>query len=131
MIWFLLACSDNGTERPPGDPARYDVVGSYAAIAAFAGEGAQLTGMSAHGVRSDGTVDLTSELLFGADYQFVREVKAPADAPPVGAGGSADGRYHEVIDVRLWQPGQLRHVSTGRSSYDYRHKGMERTGSVQ
>lgn len=131
LLVLALACGSRGTVPPPGDdPSRFDPIAHYADVAAFGGQGAQLVAFQARGVRSDGTVDLTSPLLFGVDYHFVREVPAPADAPPLGAGGSADGRYHETVRVALWKPGQLRRVTVNGQSSDYRHRGMERTATV-
>src|SRR5262245_41713872 len=106
LLALVLGCGSEGTVDPPGgDPTRFDPYASYAEVAAYAGPGSQLVSFDANGIRADGTLDLTTDFYFGAHYQFVREVPPPADAPPVGAGGSADGKYHEQIDVRLARPG--------------------------
>lgn len=131
-ILLLMSCGSNGTVAPPGDAGRFDPVARYAEVAAFAGEGFQLTALRAMGVRADGTVDLN--LPPGqafVDYEGFHEVPAPADAPPVGAGGSLDGRYWETVRVQLWEPGQLRQVRSSGSSYSYWHRGMEREVSLQ
>jgi len=130
MLVVLLGCSNLGSVEPPGgDPTRFDPIGRYAEVAAFAGPGSQITSFDANGIRADGTVDVTTDLYFSVRYTFVREVPAPADAPPVGAGGSPDGRYHERIDVNVSRPG-MRTVAANGSSQDYRFLGMEKNVST-
>lgn len=129
-MWWWVACSTGGTVAPPGDLRRFDAMAQLPAVSAFAGAGAQLVELRAIGVRADGTVDLSVEPARGnVRYQFVREVPAPADAPPVGAGGSLDGRYHEEVTVALYQP-MFRRVTSSGAEWDYRHLGMERERTV-
>jgi hypothetical protein len=123
---------DGGTVDPPGDPRAFDPVAQYPAVAAFAGPGVALLRMRAEQVRSDGRLDL------GADYQpspraqydFVREVPAPPEAPPLGAGAPVDGRWHQRIEVDLSRPGTLRYVhkvgKDGILETQYVLRGMER-----
>ncbi len=123
---------DGGSVDPPGDPRAFDPVGQYAAIAEYAGPGTALVRMQAEQVRPDGRLDL------GADYRpaprvnyaFVRSVPAPANAPPLGAGAPADGRWHQQVEVELSQPGTLRLVrSAGNNNVTvtrYVNRGMER-----
>lgn len=120
------------TVPPPGDPRRFDPVAGYADVAAFAGADARLTSLAARFVRSDGTLDLKAEYRPSpnARYRFVREVPAPADAPPVGAGGNADGRWYEQVQVEVSRPWEFRSVrrigGSGSASYQYFNRGMER-----
>jgi len=127
-----LLMGDGGTVDPPGDSRAFDPVARYPEVAAYAGSGASLLRMRADQVRSDGHLDL------GADYQpsprvqydFVREVPAPANAPPLGAGAPADGRWHQRIEVDLGRPGTLRYmrkVGKGRiEERTYVARGMDR-----
>jgi len=133
LIALLLAgCSTGGTVAPPGDATHFDPVANLAEVSRFAGDGFQLTGMTAMGVRADGTIDLNQPAgQAGVTYDGFHEVPAPKDAPPVGAGGSLDGRYWETVTVRLFEPGQFRQVSSGGSKWTYTHKGMAREGSTQ
>lgn len=120
------------TVPPPGDPRHFDPVAAYGEVAAFAGAEVRLTSLAARFVRSDGTMDLKADYRPSptAQYRFVREVAAPADAPPVGAGGNADGRWHERVHVEVSRPWQFRSVrrvgGSGGASYQYFNRGMER-----
>jgi len=120
------------TEPPPGDARRFDPIAAYGEVAAFAGENAQLVSIAARFVRSDGTMDLKADYRPSpsAQYRFVREMPAPAEAPPVGAGGNADGRWHESVHVGISRPWQFRSVrrvgGSGGASYQYFNRGMER-----
>ena len=123
---------DGGTVAPPGDPRAFDPVGQYPAIAEFAGPGNALVRMQAEQVRSDGRLDL------GADYRpaprvnytFVRSVPAPANAPPLGAGAPADGRWHQQVEVELSRPGTPRRVhrlgGNTNITTQYVSRGMQR-----
>lgn len=51
---------------------------------------------------------------------------APADAPPIGAGGTVDGKWFIPVDIDIYQPGQWRKVSGGNLSYTYMNRGMQR-----
>jgi hypothetical protein len=134
LLWALFfAYPTEETVAPPGDAARFDPLAHYAEIAAFAGDGFHLTSLHARGVRRDGTIDLNRPRYEGSvGVEGFREVPAPADAPPVGAGGSLDGRYWETVRVDLYEPGQWRTVrGGGRSSSSWRHLGMAREPMVQ
>ncbi len=130
IIPFFATGGGNADTRPvPGDAALFDPVASYASVLEYAGTGAELVSMEAFYVRSDGTLELTASYSPppSVDYNFVRKLdKAPANAPPVGAGGSNTDPWYEPIEIRLFQPGQWRHVSSGGTSYTYVNQGMER-----
>src|SRR5262249_53193359 len=49
----------------------------------------------------------------------------PANAPPVGAGGSPNQNWYEVIDVTA-RAAKGWHVTSGNSEYDYYDFGMSR-----
>lgn len=126
LIPFFISGGGNVDTRPvPGDATRFDPIAAYAEIAAYAGEGAQLISISAYYVKSDGTLDLTEDYYPRVSYEFAREVPRPDDAPPVGAGGSAGGKWYESIEIEAYQPNQWRRVS-GSQNYTYMNKGMER-----
>jgi hypothetical protein len=116
--------SETTYDPPGGDPSRFDPIASMDSIQAQVGDGAELIEMSSTFVKSDGTQDLTTDVYFArSDYEFVREVPPPDDAPPIGAGGSASGRWYQITHVDIHDPGQWRQV-TGSTSYSYLHKGM-------
>lgn len=125
------------TVPPPGEPRRFDPVASYGEAAAFAGDGARLSSLTARFVRSDGTLDLRAEYRPSPNvqYRFVREVAAPANAPPVGAGSGTDGRWHEQVRVEVSRPWEFRSVRRiggpgGGASYQYFNRGMQRTADA-
>ncbi len=123
-----------GPETKPisGDPTRFDPVGGLKDAQDFAGEGAQLISIVASYVRSDGTMDLNASYKPAphTEYEFIREVPKPADAPPVGAGGTKGGKWYEPVTIDVYEPGQTRHVTSiggGISSeYNYTNQGMEK-----
>jgi hypothetical protein len=118
------------TREVPGNAASFDPVAALPGVADYAGTGAQLLSINAYYVRSDGTMDLTVDTYHPyVEYNFVREVPAPADAPPVGAGGSFSGKWYEPVEIKASKPGQWFHVDAGSSEYDYMNKGMERETS--
>ncbi|GIK28064.1 MAG: hypothetical protein J5J04_04395 [Anaerolineae bacterium] len=122
------------TREVPGDAANFDPIATYNELAAYAQGDAETVGLimlRAYYVRRDGTLDLTAEnYMPRVDLEFVIPVPRPAEAPPVGAGGSADDRYEQKVTVSAWRPGQIRHVTrTGggvSTSYSYKHLGLER-----
>lgn len=114
------------TREVPGDATHFDPIASFDALKAYAGEGALLTSFDAYYVRSDGTMDLTADYYPHAGLEFVIPTTAPADAPPIGAGGSTSGKWYIPVDIDIAQPGQWWHVTSGSSEYSYMTKGMER-----
>jgi hypothetical protein len=118
------------TREVPGSATSFDPVAALPGVTDYAGSGAQLLSISAYYVRSDGTLDLTADSYHPyVEYNFAREVAAPADAPPVGAGGSFSGKWYEPVEIKASKPGQWYHVDAGSSEYDYMNKGMERETS--
>ncbi|MCB9455188.1 MAG: hypothetical protein H6671_04280 [Anaerolineaceae bacterium] len=113
-----------------GNPSQYDPLAALTEVMAFAGEGAQLAAIHANYVRSDGTLDLTATYTPSpyVEFTFLREVPRPADAPPVGAGGSTTGPWYEPITIEAYRPGAVRHVTqTGggfNATYNYTNQGM-------
>jgi hypothetical protein len=126
---FMISGGGMVDTRPvPGDATRFDPVAAYNDIMAYAGSGAQLVSITATYVRSDGTQDLTASYYPYTNYDFVLEVPTPADAPPVGAGGTTSGTWYEPIEIRAYQPNQWRKVS-GTNNYSYMNQGMQRDTS--
>lgn len=102
------------TTTLPGDADAYDSIAALAAVTAFAGEGAQLVELEAAQVRSDGTQNLNATYdppRPRTTYTFLREVPRPENAPPVGAGGTADGQWYEPITVEAYRPGQMSYIT--------------------
>jgi hypothetical protein len=83
-------------------------------VMALAPADARLESVHATGVRSDGTMDLmaSDSPAPRAVYTFHREVPAPKDAAPIGAGGSIDGRWFETLHIEAYQPGKRRQVTS-------------------
>jgi hypothetical protein len=113
----------------PGDATTFDPISTLPQVMAYAGDGAQVTEISAYYVRSDGTLDLTASYHPYVEYEFVRKVPAPADAPPVGAGGTVKGGWFEPVTVKAYEPGKWWSVHSGNSTYSYMNRGMERKAS--
>jgi hypothetical protein len=113
-----------------GDASRFDPLEGLEQAQALAGEDAQLAAISAYYVRVDGTMDLHADYTPRpyTDYEFLRPIPRPDDAPPVGVGGSTNGQWYEPITVKAYEPGQRRRVTrTGggiSTSYDYVNKGL-------
>lgn len=96
-----------------GDPARFDPVAGLNQVMGLAGPGARLELLRASGVRRDGTIDLTAAWSPApyAAYELHRDAPAPKTAPPLGAGGSADGRWYQSLRVEAAKPGRRRQVT--------------------
>jgi hypothetical protein len=115
------------TREVPGDAKFFDPIAGLPQVQAFAGENVEVISIKAYYVRSDGTMDLTATSYHPyVDYEFVHQVPAPADAPPVGAGGTLNGKWYQTVNVKAYEPGQWRHVTSGSSEYSYMNKGLER-----
>lgn len=120
------------TRAISGNASSFDPITALAEVNGFAGEDAQLTAIYAYYVRSDGTLDLNATYSPAprVEYEFLREVPRPADAPPVGAGGTTAGQWYEPVTIEAYQPGQVRHVSqTGGGvslEYNYTNQGLEK-----
>src|SRR5436190_7302925 len=134
VIFGVIPFFENGggnadTRDVPGDAAHFDPVTSYPSVLDYAGTGAELVSVDAYYVRSDGTAELNATYSPApyVDYNFVRKLdKAPPNAPPIGAGGANTDPWYEPVEIRLYQPGQMRQVTSGGNSYTYVNKGMER-----
>ncbi len=126
--FFESGGGNNITEVPPAnDLTHFDPIAALKDVQAYAGEGAQLVELSTTYVAWDGTMNLTAEGYYpSADYIFVRQVSAPDNELPIGAGGSASGQYYQKIEVNIDNPGKWYTVTSGEESYTYLHKGMEK-----
>jgi hypothetical protein len=133
LLWPLMISGFGQADtRPvPGDASRFNPLAALPDIRAYAGEGAQLISIEADYVRSDGTMELTAEYSPSprVEYQFVREMPRPADAPPIGAGGANTGPWYEPITIKAYKPGQWWNVTRGNSEYSYMNQGLERETS--
>ncbi|PRQ04897.1 hypothetical protein ENSA5_04770 [Enhygromyxa salina] len=118
-----MACAKG--QAAPGDPSRFDPVARYDEVANFAGSGLKLRQLSAKGVKEDGTVDLEEERYStGVEYHFAKSISPPADAPPVGAGGSAT--WHQRVLVLLSKAGDVGEETDQHGSRRVVSKGMRR-----
>jgi hypothetical protein len=114
------------TAPVPGDASNFDPIAHFDAIQQYGGENLKIVSINAWYVRSDGTLDLYADYNPYVEVVFYRELaQPPADAPPVGAGGSPDDRWYEKVEVKLRRPGQLWTVTSGGNSYQYVNLGME------
>jgi hypothetical protein len=128
--FFETGGGNADTREVPGDAVHFDPIANFTAIKGYAGDGALLTSFDAYYVRSDGTLDLTAEYRPYLSLEFVIPTTAPANAPPVGAGGSTNGKWYIPVDIDIYEPGQWRHVTSSNVEYDYMNKGMERDTST-
>jgi hypothetical protein len=118
------------TRPVPGDSRHFDPIAAYPVIVDYAGGKSNLVSIFALYVRSDGTLDLNASYRPYVTYEFYREMDTPpADAPPVGAGGTVSGTWYEPVQIRAYEPGQWRRVSGGGVGYTYMNQGMERDTS--
>lgn len=138
IIFMVVVCGGGSTwlstyfwedtREIEGDGNAYDPIAAFDTVSAYAGENAQLLSIEAYYVRSDGTLDLYADYFPRVDYDFYVEVSNEAgDDVPLGAPNSsanADTLY-QAVSIAVWQPYQMRSVSTSRS-YSYMHMGMER-----
>jgi hypothetical protein len=114
------------------DPNNFDPFVGLEQAREFAGPDALLISISADYVRSDGTMDLNASYkpAPNTEYEFVRKVPRPEDAPPVGVAGSTNGQWYEPITIEVYRPGSRRHVTVmsggSSASYDYTNEGMIR-----
>lgn len=114
-----------------GDPARFDPVAGLPQVMRVAGAGARLERIHAAGVRRDGTLDLTAGYTPAprATYSLVRDAQPPDPAPPIGAGGSLDGRWYQSLRIEAYRPGQRRQVTrisgNSRVRYSYVNRGLD------
>ena len=122
------------TRAVPGTASSFDPISSFEAAREFAGPDAQFISLRASNVRSDGTLDLTATYSPAprVDYKFAREIPRPADAPPVGAGGTGTGPWYEPVTVEAYRPGQRRQITTqsGGSRVTFQHVNEGLTRSV-
>ncbi len=129
-VLFVTSVLIEETWFVPGDAGRYDPVAGLDAVRQHAGEGAQLLSISAWYVRSDGTLDLSASYNPRVVYNFFRVVPRPADAPPIGAGGTT-GLWYEPVAVNVYRPWTMWNVRSSNNSYQYLNLGMDReSGSV-
>lgn len=110
------------TAAPPGVPGKFDPVGSFAAMATFAGPQARVMSLRADHVKPDGTMDLTVDgTKVEAEFVAAAIEGDPQIQPEAGfAVGHA-------IRVKLSvQAPHTRHVVENGSEWDEKHRGMER-----
>ena len=133
-VFSNVAAKWMGQETYPisGDAHHFNPIAAIPEIRRRVGEKAVLIDMSANYVNSDGTLDLhaTYKPAPYVDYTFRLPLdKAPGDAPPVGAGRSPGDIWIQDVRVRVYEPGQSRHVKrvSGNTSseYNYRNEGMD------
>lgn len=114
-----------------GDPTHFDPIATVNEMRSHFDPNAKLSSIDISYVKSDGTLDLkATSYRPTARYDFYRELsEPPKDAPPVGAGGTKEGKWYEPVDVEVFEPGQWRHVKRiggGVSTeYSYIHKGID------
>ncbi len=101
------------TRDVPGDPTRFDPMAGLDEVLAWGGPEARLERIYVSGVRRDGTLDLTADFSRAPSvtYELHRTVEAPDPAPPVGAGGSADGRWFQSLRIEAIKPGKRRQTT--------------------
>lgn len=118
------------TEPIKTDASNFDPFVGLAQAQELAGPDAELISISALYVRSDGTMDLHASYNPSVDYEFIRKIPRPENAPPVGVAGSTNGQWYEPITIDAYRPGTRRSVSItsggSRVSYSYVNEGMVR-----
>jgi len=135
IVIFTNTCAKMlGEETYPlaSDPKRFDPFASVEDVRSRVGAKARLTKVEASFVRSDGTMDLTATYVPGPRVTYTFQVpldKAPADAPPVGAGRAPGDVWVQTVRVDCYQPGQrssVTRISGGsKTQYQYTNEGMD------
>ena len=135
MILFTNTCAKMlGEETYPltSNPKNFDPFAGIEEVRAKVSPKAKLVSVQASFVRSDGTMDLTATYRPAPRVTYEFDVvldKAPAEAPPVGAGRGTNDVWVQHVRVDCYEPGQRRHVKriSGSSSaeYDYINEGMD------
>lgn len=139
LILYLTLFSNTcarmmGEETYPvsGNPRAFDPFAALPEIRAKVGEKAALMEIEANYVKSDGTLDLKASYkpAPNATYTFILPLdETPKDAPPIGAGRGPNDVWTQRVTVRVYEPGQRRHVrriSGGSSAeYSYHNEGMD------
>jgi hypothetical protein len=138
-MWWIL-CTNScakmlGAETYPlkADPNHFDPFKALGEIRAKAGKNAHLTEIEVEYVRSDGTMNLNATYTPAPRVTYTFEVpldKAPADAPPVGAGSTGPGSvWMQKVEIEVYEPGQGRSVTktsgNSRVQYTYHNEGMD------
>lgn len=123
-----------GEETYPlkSDAKHFDPFKGVDEVREHVGPKAHLVEIDANFVRSDGTLDLTAKYRPAPHVTYTFDVpldKAPADAPPVGAGRAPGDVWIQRVRVDCYEPGQRRSVTrisgNSRSSYQYTNEGMD------
>lgn len=119
------------TRAVPGDASNFEPFNALPEIRSYAGEDVLLIEITLSYVRSDGTMELTASYTPApeAEYEFMRQIPRPDNAPPIGAGGANNEPWYEPITITAYQPGKWWHVTTGSTEYSYMNKGMDRETS--
>lgn len=132
MIFGMNALTSSWEETfaLTGDTTHFDPIASVNEIRSHIDPNAKLSSIEISYIRSDGTMDLSAKYNAKATYQFYRELaQPPKDAPPVGAGGTVNGKWYEPVSAEVYEPGQWRHVTKmggGVSTeYSYENKGID------
>ena len=113
-----------------GDTTHFDPIASVNEVRSHIDPNAKLSSIGIDYIRSDGTMDLSAKYNAKTEYKFYRELaQPPKDAPPVGAGGTVNGKWYEPVSAEVYEPGQWRHVTKMGGSvsteYDYMNKGID------
>jgi hypothetical protein len=129
----MIATVSNAIKPPEtrtisGDPTKFDPMAGLDDAQDMAGAGAKIASIRATYVRSDGTMDLTANYNPRTEYEFLREIPRPTDAPPPGVAGSSSGPWYEPISIDAYRPGQVSHVTSMgggiNTEYSYTNEGM-------
>lgn len=114
----------------PGDSSHFDPIASLPAVRDYAGDSDELLiSIEAHGVRRDGTVDLTTESASYVDYSFQRTFSTIATrAAESNPTSTQDVLLHRSMTIRLSKPGEQARKFNGSSSDTYTTEGMGLVG---
>lgn len=130
-LWTYFQVHSNYSVPVPGNPHAFDAVTSFAEVQQFAGNDTRFQGLEADYVSSNGTLDFEAGYNPAphVTYTFHQLTNAPKDAPPIGAGGSINGKWMHTIDISLGKKGRYSEVGDPSnkqidSSFDSR--GMDK-----
>lgn len=130
FLWIYFVIHAQYSAPVPGNLRAFDPITSFGDVQAFAGDGLRFRSLEAEYVSPDGTLD------FGASYTppphatyIFLQPTTVENAAPVGAGGSATGKWMNAIEVTLGKKGRYAEVSYDSKMHvdsDFRSRGMDK-----
>lgn len=113
FLWVYLQVRLHYTLPVPGNPRAFDPVASFVEAQRFAGADAKFQSLDAEYVSPDGTLNFEAGYTPAPHlkYTFNQLIPTPANEPPVGAGGSGNGKWMRTVTIALGKKGRYAEIS--------------------